>query len=454
MQDKSSTPRQDWDEQFVDAGWAKMRALLDEELPVEEERKRRFAFWWLWLGALLIGGGLTAWLIFADKAQPTATPEEPIATVEQPQSSSNNKTNDPETAMSNAPSALHPATSKTTTAENENNSSSAFAKKASPSPNTSDDTANFSKTNPQQLTTNNQQPTTINQQLTTIPQQQKIAHEQSNSTDHQQSLTPTESEVIERTTYDKLPALIASDVEFLQWQKTTALPLSVDVKKWQWHMSVLAAVQSESVTQLDDQAAGILFQLQRKTAKLALETGILYTHFSKNQSSNDEFSLLNDPTHDREDMGGGVGPEFVDPASYSNTNPAFLQTSITDLNYLTVPVAVHWRAARRFYIHGGLTFSYLLSGTTYELGNPLDSQLGLVSTELRQASLNAVADDLDIPLQRSDWSGQLGISYYPWNRLGLQLSYSYGFNSYIETSDADLKSYNRFWQFGLRYRIK
>ncbi|MEM7103804.1 MAG: hypothetical protein AAF502_11770 [Bacteroidota bacterium] len=45
------------DDQFLDKGWQSMESLLDEHMPVE--KKRRFAFWWLFGGLLLavsIGG--------------------------------------------------------------------------------------------------------------------------------------------------------------------------------------------------------------------------------------------------------------------------------------------------------------------------------------------------------------------------------------------------------------
>lgn len=44
------------DDQFIDHAWANMNAMLDQEMPVQEKKKRRFALLWFLLPLLLLGG--------------------------------------------------------------------------------------------------------------------------------------------------------------------------------------------------------------------------------------------------------------------------------------------------------------------------------------------------------------------------------------------------------------
>jgi len=271
--------------------------------------------------------------------------------------------------------------------------------------------------------------------------------------DHQQSRAATATEATERAVFAELPTLLASDVALLATKDQKPIFETDQPQTWHLGMTALAAVQTSRFTQPDGQTAGVLLQLQRTGSRLALETGLLYQHFAKNQSSNDE-AFTSIDFDEPEMSGGGLSTETITVVDYTNLHPEFLRNSITDLNYLTVPVAARWQAARNFYLHGGLAFSYLLNGKTYELENRQDNQLGLNSTELRQASINDLSDASNIPLRRFDWSGQLSASYYPLNRLGLHLSYNLGLNSYIQTSEQDHRSYNRYWQLGVLYRLR
>jgi hypothetical protein len=49
------------DDQFIDHAWANMNAMLDQEMPVQEKKKRRFALLWFLLPLLLLGGIVGDW---------------------------------------------------------------------------------------------------------------------------------------------------------------------------------------------------------------------------------------------------------------------------------------------------------------------------------------------------------------------------------------------------------
>ena len=82
-----------FDEKFTDRAWSKMSNLLDHEMPVQEGRRRSFAWWRLAaLACILILGGAGI-LFFNKKAAATATvPSQPVAGAIEHPSTSNHST--------------------------------------------------------------------------------------------------------------------------------------------------------------------------------------------------------------------------------------------------------------------------------------------------------------------------------------------------------------------------
>lgn len=68
----------DIDKAFTDRAWSEMKAMLDREMPVENEKKKPVFWWWL-SGALITGliiGGLGMWYVDAGSHQKKLVPSE------------------------------------------------------------------------------------------------------------------------------------------------------------------------------------------------------------------------------------------------------------------------------------------------------------------------------------------------------------------------------------------
>ncbi|MBI1225672.1 MAG: outer membrane beta-barrel protein [Bacteroidetes bacterium] len=80
MQDK----RIHIDEKFIDRSWVEMQLLLENEMPVQQKKRRRFIGWW-WLGLIGIGVLFGAVYLFGNKK------DKPETVTNQPIASSNSK---------------------------------------------------------------------------------------------------------------------------------------------------------------------------------------------------------------------------------------------------------------------------------------------------------------------------------------------------------------------------
>lgn len=490
MQDNNSTNRQDWDEQFVDHGWEKMRQLLDTEMPsavpVEEPKKRRGLFFLLLVLLLGLGAAL-GWSLINQSA---TTPDEqiqtpPVATLEQQETATPSKEQNEDVSVSSiSESALKkatiPATASSAASKQPQQSVTQSPKAAAPVATQQAD--NLALAEQVKSTSSNPVPPSTEMDATAVQQQTEsdgtTLEEQTNTasivseskegvestattTINQQQIpdntnaTITQLEILERlpsypvsSTSPKPEVSVPTITEVVLEE-----PASNSKGKWTVGFAAMAGLQSNAFEKLNGHSVGIQLALQPKAnARWALQTGLSYLQMHKNQTNEQkDLSYFNNQIGSSKEMTGIVMPDL---SRYSNTQPEFLKSSLTELQYVALPVAARFAPIPKVQLHGGMSFAYLVNAKVYSVyQQQLNAGLSVSSYGVSESSVNSLPDE-NIPLQKWDVAGQAGVSYFPLQRIGVNLMYNYSLNSYIKTQDAVTKSYNRYWQFSVLYKFK
>lgn len=345
-------------EQFANEGWARMRQILDTEMPVAQENRKRPVAWFWWrtagIAAVAIIGLLGLWRAISDTSfshvndVAEATQQQPIA----PESADIAQAQSAETPTQNVPSeqaqVLAPSQASTAPLTASSTKKQTVAHTPAPMQVVQDAVAN---------TQQNSTAAIVEEGVTTIAQNDQ--HANSEAPQVQEGI---ETDALQTTQSTPLESLILRNPNAVATQNTVAnnLPVSPKVmpKISTWRTGLEAGAIAGFPAQLEGFSAGWVIEAPISKS-LALRSGLRYSFHRQTVSKSDqrfdsqqdaiESSMLTDPFVFNEQNFVGAS---VDSMSGS---------SILKLHYLNLPITASFRMSNRLRIEGGVKVSRLLN---------------------------------------------------------------------------------------------
>ncbi len=428
MQDKNTHI----DGEFTDQAWQEMQAILDQEMPVRN-KKRRFVFWWYTGGIAVAASLIGLWIVHVPDeniieinnnitAETILKPTEQTEPLNNDLLTSENKVNN---HSSNKKTAQKNTEKKLKDIDPEKIQNTAFTEKES-----------YANTLDIQLDNPESQVDYINE---------KIIDDQIGSSKNRL----------------ETPGLIAvSPVRAVKYDSEVqpSIPVSINKKK-----PFNLIVQGSALFRNDNHARGlganILASIPIGKNNFSIETGLGYAYISQPLS----FLIELQET----DLGSGSGSfEAITDVAYSNVSFLDLSNDLSanfpnaarteqldrlDLHYLQLPVMLSYRI-KRLRFSAGMQAGLLLvasSGGNFNGGvlnfiNSYDEEF------ISQPGPLALADTAGKSnLSYFDLSGSFGIGYDFSSKYGVNLFYNTGLIDVIKNNSA--KDFNRLFQLSIRY---
>jgi len=474
------------DQQFEDKSWDNMRVLLDKDLPVKEEKKRRWIpFFFILLTGMLIGTGITKWMMSTPIENKTPVVDTPIEMADNSKKSntSTSITNETissdniNTTIENKSENLNYSTSSKnskTTITNSISKNKIVSKDNSIS--LTEKTSSSGKINTSQLTTNNQEPTphkyltTHDKQLTLNTPQQTANNNQLTTNSPEQTTTnkQTIEKIIDRKNWNTNSISLLdlqpfeNDVNdsyiydpFVSDKLEGKLVSISSPKPWSWMLH--AGFGSNLKDRYHFNIGGMVARDLGK--KWTLESGLLFEFEKRNSTilsftrSDNAFAAgeTEDENSTEPDL-SNVPSQSFDPF-YSNRGLEIVEVynkEVTNSYRLKIPLNAIYKMNHKFHLVGGIYGQYTFN--TQNVNNPDLDLADMSSSE----SFNSIINKFNLGLQT-------GIRYWPNRKLGIQLSYSQNiqpeispnfFKSANSLSSSSKNEYiNGSLNIGLRYKF-
>ncbi len=392
----------------VDKGWTSMKALLDQEMPVNEKR-RRFIWWWfalLLLPLLVVGGWYWAIVTSSGKGpveQPKPSPSMPFATEQsnkaalKPGSSVIEKT-----AEANDPAMLI-ATVKTP--------EKAFIQK--------------------QITPILQASSNHIQQIQVVETSHTPNVESSNASPIQPALKPQELDAMahspEKTAVVAVPAaspvfdILPVSAPFVQSQIIPIDPPTVAVecqpidktivptKKSRWAFGVGTVLGTEQFKAINSMGAGVAIQWQ-PLRRLGLRSGLNYVQYAPSEKSQptvivhyEQYIEALNSQFEITDLAGNNLP--VTGSNLGQVDAVIIPVS--KLSMVEMPLLISYKLPHRITVFSGITSSYLLDSKARQESYSTNYTFK-TNTALDRKNLNALASS-NLDRWRFDFQAGLGL---------------------------------------------
>ena len=445
MQDKGL------DEQFLDHAWSEMQELLDQEMPVEEKKKRRFLWLWFVMPLLVLGGLGVYWTIGNDK--PSSLPKEqkreehvqPIANQIIEEAGVHSEKN----VDAVLPIADQKEVKKVLESTRRSFTNSKSITEKTPS--------SFAEQIDSRMTENEN---SLLPSMAKSDEKVRVFQEDQDSQKESfESLVP-----FEMATLDVLPI---SEIALLQrkrrtndwsWKevesdKKTIRPI-LQFKDWGLEVGVKTGNQQTFA----GIAAGMTADFAMRDSKLGLSTGLLVDYVktavepaleSADVVAFDESDVSGAiDSLDTELSNGGFSGANSDPNANSYTIDR--QRTITDVLQLKVPLRITYTVSPKWELSSGAYASYILSAygeDDYEI-RKFESNSG---TPTNAFSYDREASVEEPILQRWNFGFELGLAYKPIPNLSIRLDASGAVRRWINLDASN--NFNNVLQLGIRYHL-
>ncbi|MDQ1096277.1 MULTISPECIES: porin family protein [Chryseobacterium] len=183
-------------------------------------------------------------------------------------------------------------------------------------------------------------------------------------------------------------------------------------------------------------------QLNTKNQKLGFNAGVFV-----NIPLSTKFALQPEVLYNQ------IGAKSVLSSSEVQTGNTTVKTEqnvSTTLNYISVPLMVHFRPTENFYFEAGPEFSYFIDGKDKGESIVSSTTNGTTSTQIQSASRDIDKD----AIQRFNFGLGLGLGYYFTDHLGINARYVNSLTHiYKDTPVGQNPNTNRVFQLGLNYKF-
>ncbi|HMN89883.1 MAG TPA: porin family protein [Saprospiraceae bacterium] len=393
-----------FEEQFIDESWEQMRALLDQEMPVKDKRRRLAPIIWIPAAAasvvLFIIAGSWWFTQYQERINDSLRANHVIA------NAYHNAITEPpcDEIIQTAPIASMQLPRQQPTKSTTFDATAALQETAQPIVLPSSEAAPFVATTTMQISEDNNRVVTS----------EDVSHaayiirhvEQIESLHH----SPTTAALT--TTPDlKIPLT-----------KTTP-------RQSAWRVGVEIAGFSNGYVAMSGYAGGALIDAPTIAGEsMNVRTGVNYS--ARSQHFDVSASKVKLDRVDASGGGGGMGVVTIDdtPGTLS------LHTQ-----HVSLPVALHYKLQKKWGLEGGLQTAYLvnasnLRGTeSYQMAfgaaNNSENTIRSFINDLTEKHSNQSAGSNEVNidrLRRFDLGATLGVSYYPYSYIGVRLQYQHG----------------------------
>jgi hypothetical protein len=495
-----------FDEETEDLGWSQMSALLDREMPVAKRRRRRPILWWSLLGIGLLASGL---FYYQQKDAKTTVlvVQKPIAGTKL---NGGNVSDTFEVSdTSSASKLLLSKTSQSKISDNLANNNLQQSEKTFAQPSKPNLLPNFSvKTPPQysshflvKKTVSNSNEVVKNEQ-TTLNKTEGLSPNAdnlivANSLQNAQNTSPQYPNVsaaqpnliVEKpkSQHDLLPPLPLNQAQALEIREKSAFilektPVSAKIlptKIHQWHFGITAGMHTEgekwlqnssdlsfvdanaiNPAQIANDPAVMPDQLSKGfsagfvvkydvTSRWSLQSGLNYRHIDLGSRQFGYWQVNQDSVNNAY-KSTGLGTT----ANFNTVKSDFLRLS--RLVYLEMPIAAHYRFARKWSVGLGLKASYLLRGESELIRANAATYILPVNVSSRSFSADKFAN-YDVTartsigeLQTKMWDvAAIASLHFSPRRWDFSLRYDFGTLNVLKYQNS--KDYNRFIGLNVAY---
>ncbi len=424
------------DEKFTDQAWSKMSNLLDREMPVQLERRRRFAWWWLaaLAGFVILAGA--GFLFFAKKATVTATaPPQPVAGVVERPSTSNPsipKTEKPLPTNGNATTILPLRHEPLLVTKNKPDAAISMPKQ--------------NKSEVIQIVADKQP---IGQsQASDFASQKQTESFVANSAGFSEIAEVSDPVLASRTIS---PALLeASDIQVIDFSVPPPT-VSTSIKKLlstRWGYALEGAGMSTLTSPASGASLMAIAAKPLKNSRLSIETGFGYSYIQQpltivvkgttapvfenigiGSQSNANYGLKDNL--DSYDASNGVVTEYFQALK---------------LHYVQVPVRLRYQISSRISMMIGMESAILLrSDSKYTSG-------GVLAFDNRNDESSSSASSGSINTSVFDFAASGGLNCRLSKAWSVQLGYKFGLKDVLPNNNYG--DYNRMFQAGIRYDFR
>ncbi len=425
------------DKNFTDRAWREMHALLDQEMPVKD-KKRRFAFWW-YAGGIAVAASLVGLWLINFPQENTAGLNENIAIEKTNENTSHSVQKKKQSMIAENTANNKPRIKKSNFNTNKNNGHKIDLNK-------NKNIALVEKPTPQ-IATSAQPDKTKGQ----------FDFTKKNKT-HNEDLIPKNK--------NKIPGLIT----FLPVKKIEndniakpEIQVGFDSKK---RYGLIA--QGSAYFRIGNSAGGLgatlLADIPVGKNNFSIEAGLGYAYISQ------PLSYL---IETREDSNSGSGTSLIEAiteVAYSSSTLASFDMSTNnfpgpflgsrterfdrlDMHYLQLPAMLSYRA-KRMRFSAGAQAGLLLAASGGQFDGSIFKRAGSSTDQFIPIGQNTVSSPESnrnkSDLSYFDLSAIVGVGYDFSPKYGLNLSYNTGLVDVIKSNS--IKDYNRFFQLSMRYK--
>ena len=412
------------DNQFADRAWSDMSKLLDREMPVQQERKRRLlAWWWVFTGLVLGSVAFAGFLAWRAKTPPHTAPALPVATA--------TKQADPLPPVLPSGSVVPPVAANA--------------------------------------------PETKLGQVDPTPPQPRVARDPwagGRGSGTAASVLPAASvaQATPRVGVEALPSTTALPVagnvqvpiaepmptpDLALLESTPGLPLPKEAKiprLRKLDQAVFVGAMFDPLSHGSGLQAGFLASKRLKNSRLSIESGLAYAFVQQPLAIN----IGSDYRFNAGSANIGIDFKLADE-SFANADIYQVETNIVrvlNMHYLRMPLHLAYRLNDHWSAQAGLQASALLTvASNIASGGLLSSQAEDEALSVYDPSEPSADKTVDLATTVSsfDLAATVGFGYRLHQRLGLSVQYSHGMVDLLQKNTVSDK--NHLLQFSLQYHL-